>query len=90
ATAASVSYSELLSRVEAQAAALGAAGVGPGDCVALHAASGLGYIVLTYALWQRRACVVPLPTDLVHEEIMAVAREVHFDRVVLLRRAGDE
>lgn len=76
------SYSQLQEKIEFVAARLTANGVGPSSCVGLHYPSGLGYIILTYAIWRCGACVVPIPVELVPEEKHRIGREICLDAII--------
>ena len=77
-----VTYAELLGRVDGLAKRLEAAGIGPGACVGLHVASGLNYIIRTYALWKLGACVVPIPLELAPREKRQICQRIAIDTIV--------
>lgn len=77
-----VSYAELLGRVDGLAKRLDAAGIGPGACVGLHVASGLNYIIRTYALWKLGACVVPIPLELAPREKRQLCQRIAIDTIL--------
>ncbi len=64
-----ITYRELLERVDSMRAALSAAGVGPGDRVAVHMENRVEYLAAYYAAPGLRAVVVPLNTFLAPAEI---------------------
>jgi long-chain acyl-CoA synthetase len=72
------SYGEMLAEIDRLAAEFAAAGVCPGDCIALHIPSGRNYLLATYALWSCGACVVPIPIELAPPE----KRQI-FERIAL-------
>ncbi|QEG35094.1 class I adenylate-forming enzyme family protein [Bythopirellula goksoeyrii] len=77
-----VTYAQLLGRVDGLAKRFRAAGIVPGDCVGLHVASGLNYIIRTYALWKLGACVVPIPLELAPREKRQVCQRIAIDTIV--------
>ena len=94
-----ITYAALDEMVESVASALGRAGVGPGACVGVHVPSGIDSIVLTYAVWRRGGCVVPIPVELAEDEKVEICRTIAVDFVVAAphmpsfvepHRGGDE
>ncbi|TWU26040.1 class I adenylate-forming enzyme family protein [Bythopirellula polymerisocia] len=83
----SVTYAQLLGRIDGLAKRLQAAGIGPGSCVGLHAASGLNYMIRTYALWKLGACVVPIPLELAPREKRQICQRIAIDTIVSSDRA---
>jgi long-chain acyl-CoA synthetase len=77
-----VTYAELVERIDALAESLQAVGIGPRACVGLHIASGLDYIIKTYALWKLRACVVPIPLELAPREKRQICQRIAVDTIV--------
>src|SRR5437870_3717891 len=71
-----LTYRELNDAVRAVGAALAEAGMRPGDGVGLHYTSGADYIVLTYAVWSRGGCVVPIPPELAPCEKQEICRDI--------------
>jgi long-chain acyl-CoA synthetase len=69
--------------------ALERAGMKPGDCVGLHFASGADYIVLTYAVWSRGGCVVPIPPELAPPEKQQICKDIAM-RFVIADSASTE
>jgi len=58
------SYSELYKDILKSACTLRRAGIREGTCVGLYYRTGYEYIVLSYAIWECGACIVPLPMEL--------------------------
>ncbi len=77
-----VTYSQLVERIDSLAKRLQDAGIGPGVCVGLPIASGLNYIVTTYALWKLNACVVPIPLELAPREKRQVCQRIAIAAVI--------
>jgi long-chain acyl-CoA synthetase len=77
-----LSYAQLDGTIRAAGERLASAGVRAGHCVGLHCPSGVDYIVLTYALWQRGACAVPIPVELAAEEKQTICREIALDFII--------
>jgi long-chain acyl-CoA synthetase len=77
-----LSYADLDREVCAVADRLKALGVGAGDYVGLHCPSGREYIILTYALWRRAACVVPIPTELAPGEKLEILQRIALTFVI--------
>lgn len=77
-----MTYAELDEAIETAAESLREAGLSAGDCVGLHYPSGRDYIVLTYAAWRCGACIVPLATELAHQEKQEICREIALDHIV--------
>lgn len=75
-------YQALRKNIESVAGQLKTAGIRPGSCIGLHCQSGSQYIILTYAIWQCGACVVPIPVELVPEEKHRILREICIETVV--------
>src|SRR5262245_45751319 len=76
------SSAELLAAMDAAGEQLFAAGVRPGDCVGLHAASSAQYIIDTYAIWRCGGCAVPIPTELSVGEKAEICRAIALDFVL--------
>lgn len=81
-----LTYGQLHEAVAAAGAVLGRAGVGPGSCVALHAPSGAAYIILTYGVWSRGGCVVPIPVELTPPEKERISRDIALSQVAWVGR----
>lgn len=77
-----LTYTELDEAIDRAKAQLVDAQVRPGDSVGLHVASGLNYIVLTYAAWRAGACIVPIPIELANAEKSRILQEIHLDFVI--------
>jgi long-chain acyl-CoA synthetase len=77
-----LTYAELDHAIQAASDALRQAGVGPGDCVGLHCASGVSYIVFNYAIWRCGGCTVPIPVELTGDEKAEVCREIALDFLI--------
>jgi long-chain acyl-CoA synthetase len=77
-----ITYAALDEMIESAASVLGRAGVGPGACVGVHVPSGIDSIVLTYAVWRRGGCVVPIPVELAEDEKIEICRTIAVDFVV--------
>jgi long-chain acyl-CoA synthetase len=77
-----LTYRELDERMRLAGAGLQRAGLRPGDCVGLHFASGVDYIVLTYAVWSRGGCVVPIPPELALPEKQEICRDIALQFVI--------
>jgi long-chain acyl-CoA synthetase len=77
-----VSYRALDEAMQTVSDRLRAVGVGPGDCVGLHYASSMEYIICTYAIWRCGGCVVPLPTELTGHETAEVCRCIALDYAI--------
>jgi long-chain acyl-CoA synthetase len=75
-------YSRLLKEIEFLANRLKNAGLEPGSTVGLHYPSGREYIVLTYALWHCRVCVVPIAFELASEEKRMICQQISLDAIV--------
>ncbi|NIL97515.1 MAG: AMP-binding protein [Planctomycetales bacterium] len=75
-------YAQLCDMIDEVAAQLAAAGVSAGECVGLHAPSGLNYIVVNYALWRCGACVVPIPVELADVEKQALCERIRLEHIV--------
>ena len=81
-----ISYGEFLAQVEAMATKLEALGIGPGKSIGLHYPNSAAYIRLTYAIWRRGACVVPIPVELSAPEKLQIVNSIHID--ALLAKPG--
>ncbi len=79
-------YRSLQQKITDKAAELQQAGVQAGSTVGLHYPSGLDYIIYTYALWQCRACVVPIAVELVPEEKLQVCQQISLEVVITVPR----
>ncbi|MCI0638717.1 MAG: acyl--CoA ligase [Gemmataceae bacterium] len=77
-----LSYGQLTDAIDAAAERLQVAGLRPGDCVGLHCPSGVDYIILTYAVWRCRACVVPIPVELADPEKQEICRTIALTHVI--------
>lgn len=86
---AAVTYRALDEAMQEAAGKLRAAGVKPGDCVGLHLASSLEYIICTYAIWRCGGCVVPLPAELTGHERAEILKCLALDHVICARRDAD-
>ena len=78
----SVTYTDLIGRIDSLAEQLISAGVRPGECVGLHLASGADYIITTYALWKMGACVVPIPLELAPREKRQICKRISIHTVI--------
>jgi long-chain acyl-CoA synthetase len=83
------SYQELDEAVSQVSERLRAAGVAPGDSVALHFPSSTEYIVLTYAVWRLGGCVIPLATELATPEKQEVCRCLAIDKIITTERGAE-
>jgi long-chain acyl-CoA synthetase len=83
-----LSYRALNEAIDVAGDALRQAGLRPGCCVGLHLASGVHYIVFTYAVWRSGGCVVPLPLELTASEKQEMLREIAVDWVISEKRAA--
>lgn len=79
---ASLSYPELMERVEREAAALAAAGIGPGSIVGLSIADEVEHIVATLALMRTGAWHIALATHDTVTVRLAMATRVHATHIV--------
>jgi long-chain acyl-CoA synthetase len=77
-----ISYRELDETIKATHDRLVQAGLPRSSCVGLHYPSGVDYITLTYALWRRGACVVPIPVELAPPEKEEICRGIALDFVI--------
>ncbi len=77
-----ITYGELDRAIQSVSEQLREAGVHPGDCVGLHCASGMEYIVFNYAIWRCGGCTVPIPVELASEEKAEICREIVLDYVI--------
>src|SRR5687767_13729874 len=77
-----LSYAELNAEIDARAARLQEAGIDVGDAVGLHLASGVDYIISTYALWRCGASVVPVPMELASDEKRRIVQEIHLQALI--------
>jgi long-chain acyl-CoA synthetase len=75
-------YAKLDAEIAATAAVLRQAGYGPGDAIGIHAPSGRGYVIATYAAWRIGACAVPLPMELTDSEKQTLLQTIHIDALV--------
>jgi long-chain acyl-CoA synthetase len=77
-----VTYADLLQRIDSLASHLHETEIRPGACVGLHIASGLNYIITTYALWKLGACVVPIPLELAPREKRQICQRIAIGTIV--------
>ncbi|TPV95916.1 MAG: acyl--CoA ligase [Myxococcales bacterium FL481] len=77
-----LTYAQLDAAIEATAAEMRSAGLGPGMCCGLHYPSGVDYIIHNYAIWRCGATVVPIAVELAAEEKADVVRRIHLSFVV--------
>lgn len=77
-----LTYQELDEAIGRATSQLADVGIQKGNCVGLHVASGLEYIVQTYAVWRLGACIVPIPIELADVEKSTILREIHLDFVI--------
>jgi len=77
-----ISYGQLDEMIRTTGEHLARLGVRAGHCVGLHCPSGADYIILTYAVWQRGGCVVPIPVELATSEKQTICREIALDFVI--------
>lgn len=78
-----VTYYELWQDIQFKAENLKKAGVTEGTFVGLYYPSGYLYIVLTYALWQCRATVVPIPANSNRNEIAQIKDILDFEILII-------
>ncbi|HEY3445905.1 MAG TPA: AMP-binding protein [Myxococcales bacterium] len=81
-----LTWSELLQRIHAAAAALEAAGLRPGDRVVLHAENSPDWLIANYAVLKARGTVVPLDANLPAADL-AILLKAAEARLVLFSRA---
>jgi long-chain acyl-CoA synthetase len=72
-------YRELAARVTRLAGALRAAGLHPGDRVAIVAKNGVEYIEVLFACWHAGLCAVPVNSKLHADELVYVLAHCHAD-----------
>src|SRR5215213_1204941 len=77
-----ITYGALQARIQEAAEALERGGVRAGHTVGLHLASGVDYIVQTYAIWFAGAITVPIATELARDEKADVLRNIAVDYLV--------
>lgn len=82
------SYADLAHRIADAAGALKQAGISSGDCVGLHIASGLDYIIFAYAIWACGGVVVPIATEIVDDERSEIFRKIRIDAVMTTTRTS--
>jgi len=75
-------YAMLRARIDVAAEALRACGVSPGQCIGLHCASGLKYIVFAYAIWQCGATVVPIAVEIAPAEKVQICDTIKLDGIL--------
>jgi long-chain acyl-CoA synthetase len=83
-----VSYLGLLRRIDQAAERLAGAGVGPGWCVGLMVPSGVAYVVLSYAIWKRGGCIVPIAKELPETERRRILDEISIQALVAEPHGG--
>lgn len=77
-----VSYAELQSRVAEIARLLAELPITPGCRVGLCHPNSVAYVVLTFALWQVNAVVVPIPTECTEDEIAEITRDIQLEAIL--------
>ena len=77
-----LSYKQLMDRIQTRAQELTSAGLRAGHCVGLHIPSGTEYVILTYAVWQCGASVVPLAMELTPGEKQHICREICLNAIL--------
>lgn len=77
-----ITYRALCDQVGEMAARLGALGLAPGSRVGLCHGNSISYVVWTFALWQIKAVVVPIPAESTEEEIAEVIEAIQLEAVV--------
>ncbi len=85
-----ISYRELVTRVDALAARLRAAGVSPAQRVGLVARQGTGFIELALAILAADACLVPIADDHTGAVLESFAERAHLHWIVLEREDSAE
>ncbi|MCL8026866.1 AMP-binding protein [Nocardioides bruguierae] len=77
------SWRELDARADALAAALGEAGIGPGDVVMLHAGNCRDYLTVMVATWRVGAVITPTNSKLTPADVARLAEVVRPDLLVV-------
>jgi len=78
-----VSYKRLLTLINDAAQILSNAGISQNCFVGICLPDGLGVIILTYAVWKLKGCVVPLSKNLTEEGIKSIKNTVHLDYLII-------
>ena len=82
AAAATITYAELVRRMDEHAARLRAAGVAPGERCGLVARQGSGFIEAALGIMAADACLVPIPDDHTGAVLEAFAGRAHLAHLV--------
>jgi long-chain acyl-CoA synthetase len=77
-----MSYSELVAEVSRLGAKLREIGVAPGSRIGLACPNSISYVVLTYALWQAEAVVVPIPTECTPDESAEITEMMQVEGMI--------
>ncbi len=87
--ATTVTYAELLQRVNSFADGLRAQQVSSGQRIGLAFPNGVAYVALTYALWRCGVVVVPVPTECSEDEIQEIIAAMQLQGIVTPKPRGD-
>ena len=78
----SVSYAELVGKINVLAAQLRALQLSSGCRVGLCLPNSINYVALTFALWRINAVVVPIPTECTDEESSNIAETMRLEGII--------